>query len=252
LKLEGPAVQRAFLVYEAQVVTHLSTAIQAVYSAASRVGLGFAARQTSTQASTDNLLPTSSYLEDALARVHVSLQQQRSVLSGAVSRSGQHANPESDVRDLVRTSSFRARLALQSAAQRGFTDAQDMVYTVHGVESKMWQADFDNHVPCPTCQALHGTIVSTGGLFPGDRTYADRAPAVFGDLAGPPRHPNCRCILVPVPAGESPVLEVPDVPAPTSMTAADVRSMSQSKFRAMVSVLASVVARAAGRIRGGS
>lgn len=45
---------------------------------------------------------------------------------------------------------------------------------------KIWSAMLDGHV-CPTCRAMHGTVVLARDEFPG------------GD---PPRHPFCRCIPV--------------------------------------------------------
>ncbi len=46
---------------------------------------------------------------------------------------------------------------------------------------------------CPKCRALHGRVVPLDGRF-----YED---ASFGD-GMPPRHPNCRCAVQPVVAGE--------------------------------------------------
>jgi len=79
------------------------------------------------------------------------------------------------------------------ATGRGHTDAlvrgarelaEDYGFNVR----KVWQANFVDHVPCEICASLHGTSVGLNQEF-----AADSQLRVYGDLKGPPRHPNCMC-----------------------------------------------------------
>lgn len=60
---------------------------------------------------------------------------------------------------------------------------------------RMWVARFDKATPpCSLCVRLHGTHVGMGEEFP----VPDTEPAPYGGaLTGPPRHPRCRCRVVP-------------------------------------------------------
>jgi hypothetical protein len=60
----------------------------------------------------------------------------------------------------------------------------------------MWVAIIDDKT-CSTCKAMHGTKVKPGSPFKIDiAVYA--AQAMRGGISGPPAHPHCRCILIPV------------------------------------------------------
>jgi hypothetical protein len=50
--------------------------------------------------------------------------------------------------------------------------------------------------PCGMCEALDGTMVGINGEFDHQATTDPRdLRPVWRNLAGPPRHPNCRCRL---------------------------------------------------------
>lgn len=60
----------------------------------------------------------------------------------------------------------------------------------------MWVAIIDNRT-CSHCKALHGTTVKPHMPFKTSlKIYAEQQ--MDGGLVGPPAHPNCRCILIPV------------------------------------------------------
>lgn len=60
----------------------------------------------------------------------------------------------------------------------------------------MWVAIIDDKT-CTHCKALHGTTVKPNKPFKTSlNVYA--AQAMEGGLVGPPAHPNCRCVLIPV------------------------------------------------------
>lgn len=103
-----------------------------------------------------------------------------------------------DVSRLAGTMSRRAALGARTAANRAYTDGQLSVRPVERVR-KMWVANFQDGPPCLTCAALHGTVLAMSADFDPEHSYAPSPPRVYRDLAGPPRHPNCRCRLVLVP-----------------------------------------------------
>lgn len=103
-----------------------------------------------------------------------------------------------DMSRLTHTMSRRAALSAQTAANRAFTDGQLSVRPVDRMR-KMWVANFSAGTPCLTCSALHGSVIALTDTFDAERSYAPNPPRVYRDLAGPPRHPNCRCRIVLVP-----------------------------------------------------
>lgn len=74
-----------------------------------------------------------------------------------------------------------ARTETAAAYSRGSLLAYEESGVVAAVE---WLATLDDQTS-PECQALHGTRAALG------RAFAD-------GTMHPPRHPNCRCVLVPV------------------------------------------------------
>lgn len=79
---------------------------------------------------------------------------------------------------------------------RAPTDLQQAVYRDYAAKNptlplkKTWEVT--SRDPCPACAALDGTTIAVAAEFD-HGTTAD--PAVYFDLFGPPRHPNCRCRL---------------------------------------------------------
>lgn len=60
----------------------------------------------------------------------------------------------------------------------------------------MWVAIIDDRT-CSHCKALHGTTVKPHTPFTTTlKIYAEQM--LDGGLVGPPAHPNCRCVLIPV------------------------------------------------------
>lgn len=50
---------------------------------------------------------------------------------------------------------------------------------------------------CPACRAYAGRHVRPGGLFPGGLSLDPRRAVFTTAVSGPPRHPHCRCVLIP-------------------------------------------------------
>lgn len=102
--------------------------------------------------------------------------------------------------------SSRAKKSTTTAVQRGMTDAHINSYAKSKQEGKikwmkMWVATYVNNTPCAECTKLHGTAVAIDSEFPKGTT------PIYKDLQGPPRHVNCKCILVLYP-------EIVEKPAP--------------------------------------
>jgi hypothetical protein len=56
----------------------------------------------------------------------------------------------------------------------------------------VWVAERD---ACLNCLAYQGRVVGPREIFPGGLTYGDHPLRPYGELVGPPLHPNCRCQL---------------------------------------------------------
>ena len=75
------------------------------------------------------------------------------------------------------------------------------------VSAKVWDANDD---ACPFCLAMDGKVVELGNLFmdKGQTQTVDfngkeiMLSNNYLPMQGPPRHPNCRCDLVPQLIGE--------------------------------------------------
>lgn len=60
---------------------------------------------------------------------------------------------------------------------------------------KLWVCTFGGNT-CGTCAAIHGTVLELDEEYNHEQTFvAGSVPAVYHDLAMPPRHPNCRCAV---------------------------------------------------------
>lgn len=49
---------------------------------------------------------------------------------------------------------------------------------------------------CPACAAYAGRHIRPGGLFPGGLSLDPQRTVFTAALAGPPRHPHCRCVVI--------------------------------------------------------
>jgi hypothetical protein len=87
----------------------------------------------------------------------------------------------------------RGRAGANVARTKGYNDALSAVYG--DGRPMVWITRFGANT-CPTCAALHGTIVNNGTQFPSAVSFG-KPGAVYFDLLTPPRHPNCHCILIP-------------------------------------------------------
>ncbi len=96
--------------------------------------------------------------------------------------------------------STSASRAASVAVNRGYAEKQREAYAAASVVSgvvirKVWVTNF-SPTTCGACAALHGTVVEIVEVFDGLRTF-DRPLGVYQDLLTPPRHPHCRCRIMP-------------------------------------------------------
>ncbi|MFF7335442.1 hypothetical protein [Streptomyces sp. NPDC008150] len=50
---------------------------------------------------------------------------------------------------------------------------------------------------CPACAAYAGRSIPVGGHFPGGVSLDSTRAVFLTSIPGPPRHPHCRCVLIP-------------------------------------------------------
>lgn len=50
---------------------------------------------------------------------------------------------------------------------------------------------------CPACAAYAGRSIRPGGLFPGGLSLDPHRTVFLTPIPGPPRHPHCRCVVIP-------------------------------------------------------
>lgn len=83
----------------------------------------------------------------------------------------------------------RARYSTSGAVGDAATTTRTDAFAKAGL-NMMWLSRLDV-LTCSECRALHGIVIAPGGEFDHGmlRIYG-------GFLAGPPRHPSCRCVLI--------------------------------------------------------
>lgn len=90
--------------------------------------------------------------------------------------------------------------AYNESREIGYKSVQDELAKFGRQVLKMWICELDERA-CPVCLALHGVLTDLDGNFPLDLTFGAITPvAPWPDpnrLAGPPRHPRCRCTHAP-------------------------------------------------------
>lgn len=134
---------------------------------------------------------TDTALLDALVKdLHSNAKAMRSRYTEAMKdTSNAKARMEGTAADSIR----RARYSLQQAVWGVASQVKDTAAENAGL-NKMWVAVMDGNT-CSHCKALHGMVIGPGEQFPHDA--GDTTLATYkGTLFGPPRHPNCRCVLV--------------------------------------------------------
>lgn len=152
----------------------------------------------------------------------------------------------------VRRLRVSVRAAATVAVHLGYTDTQLALWKATAEHNthlrlvKRWHAEPDC---CPTCDALNGTELPLDADFDATATSDPNftPPKPYLTLAGPPRHPHCRCRLVITIADTSRALHrILNRPAPggyTYLRAADLRRMPAGNYRRLRKLLVAIVAR---------
>ncbi|MFS4103768.1 hypothetical protein [Streptomyces sp. PD-S100-1] len=81
--------------------------------------------------------------------------------------------------------------AVGSAAAHG---ARLVTRALGGGTRLLWVAEPD---ACAACRASAGRHIRPGGMFPGGLSLDPRRTLFPTPIPGPPRHPHCRCVLIP-------------------------------------------------------
>jgi hypothetical protein len=100
----------------------------------------------------------------------------------------------SKVEGVARDSRRRAKYSLIVAIWEAANETRDSAFAFAGL-NKMWVAVLDDKT-CSHCKFLHGKVINPGEQFIKVPKGIKPLKVYNGVLYGPPRHPNCRCILV--------------------------------------------------------
>lgn len=129
-------------------------------------------------------------LEALIGDLHANAKAMRTRYHEALTSDSPKARLGGITRDVRTRASYGASAAVWGVSSQ----VRDSAIAKAGLR-KMWVAVLDS-ATCSHCKALHGMIIDPGKQFPLDagRTLLR---AYRGELFGPPRHPNCRCQIVP-------------------------------------------------------
>jgi len=97
------------------------------------------------------------------------------------------------MKKLAASLALRNGLTIRVAEVRAITE-HDLLEIAKSHSHKKWVSKNDDST-CSSCHGLHGMVIPILEEFPAD--VGDRPLHVYKDLLGPPRHPRCRCKLVP-------------------------------------------------------
>lgn len=240
--------------------SRIETSIRAGYLAAARLAHSSIIDQfADLGADTDTPLPdASAYLDAvitdvekafaaALVDIHHTIAAGYDGITGPNAKSARILATNNALNRAARRLGVRVNAAAAVATHRGYTDTQltlinrlaENATLMHVV--KRWETTSTD--PCPACAALHGTTARLDEDFDHNATTdtGARLPRVYRDLAGPPRHPNCRCRVVLNISDDTHTLArqmsaTPPVPY-TTLTAQDIRDMPAANYKALLAFL---------------
>jgi hypothetical protein len=126
-------------------------------------------------------------LDELVGDLHANAKAMRSRYHEALNSD----DPKKALDTVHRDSTARASFSVSTAVWSVLTQVRDSAIRLAGI-NKLWIARMDSRT-CSHCWYLHGTVVGPGEEFPKGslKTYRDKP------LLGPPRHPRCRCVVVP-------------------------------------------------------
>lgn len=159
---------------------------------------------------------------------------------------------ETDLRRLR----FRSWLSVQGAYRFGLTEG--LIASASDLEKqgavlkKIWMTNVSpDHSPCAHCLSLHGTERSLHEEF--DHGGAG-SPNLYVALAGPPRHPNCRCYIILYVATLDTVISIQRPSASVLedqfMSSKDVKRLPKHVFVSVVTTMRLIAGKLKGAIRG--
>lgn len=161
-----------------------------------RRGLGLGARQARNYVSVNPDIPAVKIVDVDLRRVVRNIDTRAQELldqAAARGRAGlRTADDVAAVTGLAGGAVRRAEADTRWAANRAVNAGARSVAEAVGYRL-MWVAERD---ACLHCLAYSGRVEEPGDLFPGELTFADR-PISLPAVPYPPRHPFCRCRVVP-------------------------------------------------------
>lgn len=99
----------------------------------------------------------------------------------------------------------RREMIARTETIRASSKGSEALYRNYGIEQKEWWATKDDRV-CPWCMEMHEELLVIGDNFfeQGDLMQTEDEGNIrqmrldYESVSGPPLHPNCRCVLLPV------------------------------------------------------
>lgn len=144
-------------------------------------------------------------------------------MTAAVQTSGGPSEASDRIDRIAEDMSRRAHMSTTVAGSTAASLQKEKAYAAASKAAglkirKMWVTHFGPGT-CPTCAAMHGTAADLGKPFPSHETLHPKwkpPKPYLGILMGPPRHPNCRCSVIPI---TEPIMQQNDAPTSATMHA---------------------------------
>ena len=135
----------------------------------------------------------SDLLDAVVLDLHKNAKAMRSRYSAALKEPGEKGLAYR-LKMITQDAKRRAGYSLTTVTWGAVTSTRDSAFQKAGL-NKMWVSrDWPNR--CSHCKALHGTVVGPGEQFPHAHPGLPVLGVYGGALFGPPRHPNCQCVVV--------------------------------------------------------
>lgn len=132
-------------------------------------------------------------LDSLVGDLYANAEAMRERLGEALTNPGSKGVAAS-LNGLASNARLRASYTVSTAVWGVSTEVRDSAIDKAGL-NKMWVAVLDEKT-CSHCKALNGMILAPGKQFP-INAGKTALKAYRGILLGPPRHPSCRCQLIP-------------------------------------------------------
>lgn len=131
-------------------------------------------------------------LESLVGDLHENAKAMRSRYHEALTKDSS-ASIKKRLTGITNDAKTRSRYSVSTAVWGVASLVRDSAFALAGM-NKMWLAVLDDRT-CSHCRSLHLTVIKPGQMF-AITAGGTKLKAYRNVLLGPPRHPNCRCVIV--------------------------------------------------------